>query len=263
MADETVRSPFEYLNKAYRSLFSSDVDIFSPASLSPAARTNMVCTDDGSAGETVYKKADAALPGRIDFTIDIASADPLYLYITGDTIQSARILVNEEHLYNYFGHYSWRTILLGQYDPGSTVTLSIETDENQLSFEEVHAVYESAEALSHYHALAGSRECSISSDTDSRITAEVSAPTDCTLVLTIPFDDGWKVTMDGKACKTSPALGVLTAVDIPSGEHIVSLRYVPPGAVAGMVISLLSLGLVVCAMVFDRRRPERMDAFLK
>ncbi len=256
-------SPFEVINNAYRSVFASDSDIFSQVELPAPQLTNLVCSDPGISGETVYTETDSDAEGRLDYTIEISSADPLYFYATGDVIQSGGIYVNDCYITGYFGDYSRYTALLGQFEPDSTITLSIVTNQPQLSFEEIHVAYESSDALQRYHDLAAQQKCDVNSSTDSSINAAVSADSDCPLILTIPFDDGWHVTVDGEPAALQPALGVLSAVDLSAGQHTVELRYVPRGLTAGAVISLLSLGLVVFAMIYDRRPERRLDRFFR
>lgn len=48
-----------------------------------------------------------------------------------------------------------------------------------------------------------------------------------TLFLTIPYDEGWTVTVDGKEAITRPVWKAFTGVELKAGTHTVELRYYP------------------------------------
>lgn len=90
-----------------------------------------------------------------------------------------------------------------------------------------------------------------------RIEGTVNAPTDGKVLMTIPYDAGWKVLVDGAAVETQALDDGLVLFDVPAGEHRLSLRFTPPKLLAGFSISLLSL-LVLVLLVYERRRRERI-----
>lgn len=90
-----------------------------------------------------------------------------------------------------------------------------------------------------YEAL---QKCDVSSDTDSHLTIRaVMEQQEGQLVFTLPYDEGWQVTVDGKRMDTVSRYGALLAVELSMGEHMVELRYIPAGLLPGAVISVVSL----------------------
>ena len=69
-----------------------------------------------------------------------------------------------------------------------------------------------------------------------------------TLFLSIPYDSGWKVKVDGKEVKTCRIGDAFLGVKVPSGEHTVSLKYTPPGFSIGWKVSLAAaiIFIVLC-----------------
>jgi len=90
-----------------------------------------------------------------------------------------------------------------------------------------------------------------------RIEGTVQAPTDGKVLMTIPYDAGWKVLVDGDTVETQALDDGLVLFDVTAGEHRLSLRFTPPKLLAGLSISLLSL-LVLALLVYERRRRERI-----
>lgn len=74
------------------------------------------------------------------------------------------------------------------------------------------------------------------------------------LVLTIPYDEGWRVWVDGEAKNYERAMGNLIMLKLDEGKHTISMSYQMPYLVPGIITSLLSLiVLLVCNMVYIRK----------
>lgn len=74
------------------------------------------------------------------------------------------------------------------------------------------------------------------------------------LLLSIPHDKGWKVTVDGTSAELSPAYGGgMSLLEVPAGEHVIVMTHRSPGLKAGAIVSLTAL-LVVWAAVLWRKR---------
>ena len=67
---------------------------------------------------------------------------------------------------------------------------------------------------------------------------------------------GWSAQADGRALAVERSHGSLLAVDLPAGAGAVTLRYTPPGFVAGAALSALclALGLLLAASAYRKRR---------
>ena len=65
------------------------------------------------------------------------------------------------------------------------------------------------------------------------------------LLLSIPYDKGWKATVDGTAAELSPAYGGgMSLIEVPAGEHEIEMTYRSPGLGAGTAASLIALLIV-------------------
>lgn len=54
-------------------------------------------------------------------------------------------------------------------------------------------------------------------------------------------DPGWRAWVDGRSSPLLRGPGIVQAIPVAAGEHVVEARYRPPGLRAGLVISLLAL----------------------
>jgi hypothetical protein len=80
------------------------------------------------------------------------------------------------------------------------------------------------------------------------------SPVPALLVVADTLTAGWSATVDGEPAPLLRASAAFRAVALPAGEHLVEMRYSPPGLVIGTWLALIGLTAVVVA--FLRRRPS-------
>ena len=100
-------------------------------------------------------------------------------------------------------------------------------------------------------ALAALPQAELTFDRRTYTTTTVS-PQDGTLILAIPYDEGFSATVNGKSAEVYRVNTCETAVRVPAGKVTVSLHYTPPGLVMGLAVSLL--GVFLCLLYAIARR---------
>lgn len=85
-----------------------------------------------------------------------------------------------------------------------------------------------------------------------RAAARVVCSGRCLAVLHAPMAPGWSASLDGEPAPLVPANIAAMGVVVPSGTHLVSWRYTPPGLVPA--VGATALGLVGCAALARRKR---------
>ena len=71
-------------------------------------------------------------------------------------------------------------------------------------------------------------------------------------------DFGWRVTVDGERAERLRANGLMMAAAVEAGVHRVRFRFIPVDALAGGVISLVSLGLLAGMLGRGRNNRARL-----
>jgi hypothetical protein len=69
------------------------------------------------------------------------------------------------------------------------------------------------------------------------------------------FDPGWRAMVDGAPVEILPADDAFCAVFLTPGAHDLRMTYHTPGAMAGIVLSLVSLGLLAAVLFYASRPP--------
>ncbi len=76
------------------------------------------------------------------------------------------------------------------------------------------------------------------------------------MVLSIPYSKGWSATVDGEKAKLLKANIMYSSIELPEGEHHITLTYRTPYLLEGMIISLVSLFLFIGITVTLRRKEK-------
>lgn len=74
------------------------------------------------------------------------------------------------------------------------------------------------------------------------------------LLLTIPYDKGWEVFVDGTQMEIIPALGHLISLPVAPGAHEVILHFMPPGLKKGLLVSVGCAFVLIASILFDWRK---------
>lgn len=84
---------------------------------------------------------------------------------------------------------------------------------------------------------------------DDHLEGEIDAGEGGTLFLSIPYDEGWTIQVDGRKMITRPIWDAFTGLEVAPGRHTVVMTYEPKGLKPGACLSgaaLFLLGLTVC-----------------
>lgn len=77
-----------------------------------------------------------------------------------------------------------------------------------------------------------------------------------TLLLTIPYDTGWSIKVDGNETEFYSIGKALTGVSLGIGTHTIEMKYTPPGLWLGSFLSLLCVALYMLSGVLEGKHPE-------
>ena len=93
---------------------------------------------------------------------------------------------------------------------------------------------------------------------DGRIEGEYTAKDDGNLLLSIPYDEGWNVTVNGTAAELTPAADKgLSSLNMQKGANRIVMTYKTPGALAGLAVSLATAAALIAAGLFARYKKSR------
>ena len=77
------------------------------------------------------------------------------------------------------------------------------------------------------------------------------------LFTSIPYDEGWTVSIDGQKVTPRKVFEAFLAVDIPAGSHQVTMTYFPGGLALGAKISAGALLILLVLFIIKRKAENR------
>lgn len=93
---------------------------------------------------------------------------------------------------------------------------------------------------------------------DGNVEGEYTAENDCNLLLSVPYDDGWSVTINGAAAELTPAADKgMSCLSVQKGTNKIVMTYKTPGALAGLAVSLATAAALIAAGLYTRHKKSR------
>ncbi len=103
--------------------------------------------------------------------------------------------------------------------------------------------------------LSGSQLTDVKAE-GNRVSGTLDAKEEGTLLLTIPYDTGWEITVDGQRTQAYTVGEALTGIHLDAGTHEIKMKYTPPGLWVGSAVTLLCVILFLLSGVWGRRHPD-------
>lgn len=88
------------------------------------------------------------------------------------------------------------------------------------------------------------------------VSGSIDAKEEGTLLLTLPYDEGWTITVDGAKAEQYPVGEALTGVHLTAGSHEIRMKYTPVGLWPGTALSLLCVLLYLFSGLLEKRHPQ-------
>lgn len=201
-------------------------------------------------------KDDKTKSGYINLSFTVSGQQQFYSLLGIEGLSNTNIYVNETQIKtNYPNAYDNRVIELGAFkDEVVQIIVEVLTDELKIN-NQLFYLFDMKSFENRAKDLE-SQSLNIESFSDTRINGKVNSNKDGVLFLSIPYDSGWHVSVDGKKSKINNFAGFI-GVDIKSGKHPIELQYVPPGFRLGSLISICSLLLFILIVLIEKKKKDK------
>lgn len=152
-------------------------------------------------------------------------------------------------------------LYLGRLEKDQTITLTNgdEEDNTRRIDAKIYRMNEDVlrEAIS---ALSAQHLENVSWESD-RISGELTLQQEGRLILSVPYEAGWTVRINGKEAARTTFGGCLMAFDLEPGRYTLEMHYVPEGQWQGLAVSAGSLTVFAAVMIFTwlRRRQKKRE----
>ena len=150
---------------------------------------------------------------------------------------------------------------MGNGQEGSTfeATLNFEEDRAAGAFTvQVYALNE--EAFNKAYSELADEQLELTEFSDTKIKGIINVKRRGILYLSIPYERGWSIYVDGKKVSTTKIFDAMLGAEIGPGEHEIELKYFPDGLGKGIIISISATFLFILLVVAGNARKKHRKA---
>ena len=242
------KDPFKLQNDIAGRFSQTNYQIYRPVKISEIRLNNV------SEERNIYTKIDPEQEGSIEYILSITSDDFIYMYADAPHIQNTNLYINGDEKGNYFSQYDWSIREGGYYKPGELVSIKFTVEDDSLEIDDIYFYYESKQVLKAWYRDAVSSSCNVTKISSSHLKADVDvSETNDYIVFSIPYEEDWKIKIDGEKVKPFKVMDALLAVKISDGKHEIDLRYIPAGIKVGLPVSVISILIALITLIVNRK----------
>lgn len=227
------------------SLANSDgVEMDANEKTSPADVSSEMTRDASNSNE------EHRSPFWIECTFVAKQDGPIYSYNAGLLDESSGYVLEAME---YLGTYAVGDMVAAR------INLPLDVDEQSFYnvCAEYHVAYANDDVLSRYCKKLQEESGSLEKIRDSYLVGSLDASHDGRLFFTIPYDEGWALTVDGTETPLESDAGFFMSAPIAAGAHNYELKFFPCGMKTGIAVSCVGLMLTAVFAIVDMRWRKR------
>lgn len=225
--------------------------------------TNMLETVGG-----VYSFKATANDFSIKFDYTVEKDGELFMLATSGSLQKMTVSIAGES--KEYDVTERKLYDVGYYHTGDKLTVTVhDADRDVSEFKEDMPLSDSLqmsaftvdndEFMSGYNRILENGTLKINEFTDSHIKGTVNASKDGVMLVSIPYDEGWTVTVDGEAVELIKNESHIMMFSVSQGEHTVEMKYFPQGLKEGIFVSAASLLALALVALLSKVRKMKAE----
>ncbi len=256
--DMKEEDPFALQNAMYgkaAALGQEETKIFKKAKILHVLKSN--CVEEKRGNLTFFSRRKE-MPIGVSYVLKAQSDGRLYAYVSAQDIpQAAEVYLNGKFLCGYLNRSNWKILNLGEYKKDEQLVFTLRAYGEELIVENAWFASEDEAALARAYKEIAKTPVHVIRKSSSRLVAQTEAAEEKMMVFTIPYEDSWRVTVDGKRVMPQKAYGTFLAFPLGKGWHQIALAYVPKGLFAGAAVSLLCFLLLAGMLLAEKRKKKQ------
>lgn len=227
---------FENQNNFIKKATKIDKDLYKELKVYDIELYNLEKTEE----KDTYIKMYPYQKTLYSFKFDAKNSNEVYLKVNGESVDKAKLYVNNKEISEYMTKDNYSIIKLGKFSNGETVSIDIElASEDKFSIYDVWVYYEDSDVYEEVMRELKKNQLNITNMTSSIIEGKIKSYDDGVLLFSIPYDKYLKVYVDGKLSDSKCELNSLLSIDLTAGEHIIKVTYEPDYLIIVSFISIL------------------------
>ncbi len=198
-------------------------------------------------------KEDETEYTNVTYEFEAESADNIYIYLFGDSDEKLKIYINGEEQPVVSKIENNKLIDIGKRNAGEKIRVEIQS-EGEINIENMYLYYEDEEALSKHYEVLSAGQVNLEKVNNHKYQGTINVSNDEQYIMfTIPYDEGWEITVDGEKVEVEPVLGELISIKVDSGEHEICLEYRINGIETGLILTFAGIVLFLIILIKSKK----------
>lgn len=251
-------NPFEYQNNVIKLATGSEKPCFTAQPVALVDYKNMNAQKKGY-GNYSFSKENKNLSASAVYSFDGVENGYLYGYANNGSCDKISVKSEEGVIESDVSIEDYPVVFpMGNGQEGTTTDVEIfaKKDSNSGSYNLMIYALKKDAFEEAYNRLAD-EQLNITSFSDTRITGDIDVIEDGILYMSMPYEKGWTVRIDGEEVKTVKVLHSMMGAEVPAGHHTIEIEYMPEGLVAGVIVSGTAVIICVAVAFIDVRKRRR------
>ena len=205
---------------------------------------------------TTYYRTNKKIPIRIDYKV-IAPPDGEYYFNLSVPRTTGEIDVCVDNIridHTSAGTFFSQVYRIGTYKAGDEINVTVSADDDSLKILEAYFGYFDYEKFDTQFDQIDKSKVTVSEASDGYVDLTANIGAGETVITTIPYEDGWKLYVDGNEQEIRPYQNAFIAFDVPQGSHRCELVFTAPGFKPGAVVSVIGILGMLAFVIVDSKK---------
>ena len=255
-------NPFETQNELFRNITGVNEDLFTQIDITHVGHKGFDVTRKSYGAYHYQLQDDAGDEKFLKYNYTTIQKGMAYAYAkvkNGDQLEIRENNGDLIHKYN-IGRQPYITPV-GYFEEGALVNLKcMMKDEAKNGDVNIYFYQMNEDVLQKGYEAIQDGGLTLTSFEDTNLSGTVNASQNGMLYLSIPYEAGWSVWVDGQKSELFPVMGAMSGVKLASGTHQISLRYSPQGFVPGVIIGIVCAGILVLLYLYEKKHPKAEES---
>lgn len=244
----------DYVRAVTQNKYTSVFTEIEPVDVS-AANIELSSTGDGMWDSTLKNETKKS---KTILTYQAQQAGKQYLFIEADDADAITVSQEKKDDKIEIRNDCGSIVNLGEMDSGTEFTVTIEYKEGKGGSVVSHVCTMDEAVWQDAYKMLSASMLDVTDYGDSYLKGTIDVQEDGVFVTSVPYEAGWKLKVDGRTREINELIGgAWISTSLSAGEHQIELSFRPPGLIAGLLITLASIGLLIVAEWWRRRRMLR------
>lgn len=249
--DNQKDNPFHVLNDYVKLAADTDADVFRRIS-DPSVKAEGASVGKDQNGFFDCTYTGSSQIAKVELTYTVPETQQVYAFVeSGDVeyIAARRSDGTEFQLPTDVGG----VISMGQLKKGETLKITIEYKKKSAEDIEAYIYGLDKKAWDAAYAQLSDESLEVTEHSCTEIKGTITAKEDGVCILSVPYEKGWTLKVDGVKKDIQLLEDCFIAVPMSAGEHTVELKFVPNGLGVGILLTILGAAMFAGLCIIRRK----------